>query len=87
MPQEVLAVVLNHHNVHYQGEWANYVRLAILADTLLKKDHGGDGELNSLPGTVLVALGLTDDDALEALATLAEQQEGIDALVSHIVAA
>lgn len=85
MPQEVLAVVLNHHNVHYQGEWANYVRLAILADTLLKKDHGGDGELDTLPTNILIALGLSDHDAYEALATLVEQQEGIDALVAHIV--
>lgn len=85
MPQEVLAVVLNHHNVYYQGEWANYVRMAILADTLLKKEHGGDGELDALPANILVALGLTDDDANEALASLNEQQEGIDGLVAQIV--
>lgn len=84
MPQEVLAVVLNHHNPHYQGEWANYVRLAVIADILLKKEHGGDGETQRLPAHILVAMGITDEDAFEALALLAEQEQGIDELVTHI---
>jgi HD-like signal output (HDOD) protein len=85
MPPEVLSAVMNHHNGEFQGEYATYANLTLVADCLLKRHGIGDGESEAVPAAVMTRLGLQESQAEAMLDALLQDSENLDVLVGNIV--
>lgn len=80
MPEEVVAAVRWHHHEDCTQPHAEYSNLVLIADRLLH--HVGMGEENSdrLPALAMFTLGLTREQAMEALARVKTSMADLDAL-------
>lgn len=87
MPPEVIVAVHRHHEPDYRGEHAVYANLALLCDRVLQRLDLGDAGSEELPGDVLAALGLDEDDVTGALQNLLEVRSDLDSLANHMAAA
>jgi HD-like signal output (HDOD) protein len=85
MPQEFIAAIRWHHREHYQGKWAVYSRLALIADHLLKRYGIGDAPSDQLPPQILEALGLSGDQAVAVTSRIVERGEALDELARQLV--
>ncbi len=86
MPSEIITVQKQHHNPDYNGVHANYVRLVILADRLLKGHDMGDAASEELPANILDSLDLAEDDITKVLDRTIENHEDLDSMVRQLVA-
>lgn len=86
MPQEVIAVIQEHHNPGYDGPCANYVRLVCLSNILLKDYALGDAESSEIPDGLLQALGLDSAEATKVVEQTMTGAEGLDAMARQFVA-
>ncbi len=86
MPEEVIIVAREHHNVDYQGPYKGYVKLILVIDRLLKRHHLGDACNTSLPESVMGDLGLDEDQVIAVLEDFLENCEGLDAINEPCVA-
>ena len=86
MPSEIITVQKQHHNPDYNGVHANYVRLVILADRLLKGHDMGDAASEELPANILDSLNLAEDDITKVLERTIENHEDLDSMVRQLVA-
>jgi len=80
MPEEVVAAVRWHHHEDCTQPHAGYSNLVLIADRLLH--HVGMGEENNdrLPALAMFTLGLTREQAMEALARVKTSMADLDAL-------
>lgn len=80
MPEEVVAAVRWHHHEDCTQPHAEYSNLVLIADRLLH--HVGMGEENNdrLPALAMFTLGLTREQAMEALARVKISMADLDAL-------
>lgn len=86
MPPEVITVQKEHHNPDYDGPYASYVRLVILADRLLKAHDMGDASSDNLPETILSTLNLSNEDINRVLERTISNQEDLDSIARQLVA-
>ena len=86
MPPEVIIVQKEHHNPDYDGQYANYVRLVILADRLLKAHDIGDAQSDDLPAAILSTLNLDDEEIQRVVDRTLENHEDLDSIARQLVA-
>ena len=86
MPQEILVVQKEHHNLDYVGPHAEYVNLVALSDRLLKSLDMGDAASSEIPASLLAALGLNADQVNKIMERTVESREELDTMARQLVA-
>ncbi len=86
MPEEILVTQREHHNTAYDGPHASYVHLLLVSDALLKSHEIGEANSNELPERSLLALGLSEEDAMGVLEGTIENRESLDTMARQLVA-
>ena len=86
MPQEILVVQREHHNLDYDGPHAVYVRLVALADRLLKGLDMGDAASDELPDNLLATVGLDAGQVAKVLERMVESRDELDTMARQLVA-
>lgn len=86
MPQEVLVVQREHHNLEYVGPHAEYVHLVALADRLLKGLDMGDAVSSEMPDSLLAAVGLNAGQVAKVMECTIESRDELDAMARQLVA-
>jgi len=86
MPEEILVTQREHHNTAYDGPHASYVHLLLISDALLKSHEIGEASSNELPQRSLLALGLSEEDAMGVLESTIENRKSIDTMARQLVA-
>lgn len=85
MPGELRAVVGQHHNLNYQGEFADYVWLTQVTDQLLKQHDLSDADSGELASTLYERLGLSESDLKNALDDVLQSADVLDAMVHSLM--
>lgn len=85
LPQEVIAAIAHHHDEAYDGEYAVYPNVVLIATRLLKRHRMGDAESGKLPEKLLEKLGLNEDDLCNALEYVISQREDLFELAAQVV--
>lgn len=80
MPQEVIAAVRWHHHEDCTQPHAEYSNLVLIANRLLNYVGLGQEHTHRLPALALFTLGLSREQAREALARVQASMVGLDAL-------
>lgn len=86
MPDELVNAIRHHHDDEYVGMYAIYPNLVLLANRLLAAHHIGDEHTEDLPGDLLARLGITEADALAALAAVIEHADGLEVMANRLAA-
>ena len=86
MPQEILVVQQEHHNLDYVGPHAEYVHLVALSDRLLKSLDMGDAASKEIPVSLLTAVGLTAEQVTAVMKRTVENREELDTMARQLVA-
>lgn len=86
LPAEVVVAARAHHDPGYNGVHAVYAHLVLIANHLLKGVGMGDSPSAEFPGSVLAALGISREQAEQALASVLEAGTGLDAIASQLAA-
>lgn len=86
MPSEVTVTVKEHHNLDYSGEYASYSVLIAVINHVLGQhgigDENGEGDLSALCDRI----GLDEIKVEEAVETLLERREDLDAMAEQFAA-
>ena len=80
IPEEVIAAVRWHHSEDCTEPHAEYANLVLIANRLLRHIGLGDEHNHRLPALAMFTLGLTREQALEALARLESSRTELDIL-------
>ena len=80
MPEEVIAAVRWHHNEDCTQPHAEYSNLVLIANRLLHAICLGEEPNNRLPALAMFTLGITREQAMEALARVQTSMTDLDAL-------
>ncbi|MCP5159988.1 MAG: HDOD domain-containing protein [Gammaproteobacteria bacterium] len=80
MPEEVIAAVRWHHNEDCTQPHAEYSNLVLIANRLLSHIGIGDEINNRLPALAMFTLGITREQAMEALAQVQSSMIELDNL-------
>ena len=80
MPAEVIAAVRWHHNEDCTQPHAEYSNLVLIANRLLDPICLGEEPNNRLPALAMFTLGITREQAMEALARVQTSMTDLDAL-------
>jgi HD-like signal output (HDOD) protein len=86
MPAEIITTARHHHNINYQGDFARYARLVLLANQLLKQYGIGDAQNPVLPEALLDDLGLDGATALSVAQRVMHNHGELDALALQMAA-
>lgn len=86
MPQEILVVQQEHHNLDYVGPHAEYVHLVALTDRLLKGINMGDAASTEIPASLLADVGLTAEQVATVMERTVENKDELDAMARQLVA-
>jgi len=86
MPAEIITVQKEHHNPDYEGPYANYVRLVMLADSLLKTHGMGDASSENVSTSLMASLNLENDAINRVLKRTIENHEDLDSIARQLVA-
>ncbi|OOZ41130.1 hypothetical protein BOW53_05225 [Solemya pervernicosa gill symbiont] len=86
MPEELIVSMREHHNADYTSEYAVYAQLILLANTLLKGHDIGDADSDEISPAILEALGLEEDQVIEAMVEFMENSSNLDDLASQLAA-
>ncbi|OOZ39948.1 hypothetical protein BOW53_09530 [Solemya pervernicosa gill symbiont] len=86
MPEEINTTVREHHNSAYCGEYAPYANLVFIADQLLGAQGFGDGVRDTLPQSLLTALGLEQSQLDDALERLNSSEAGLNSIIQQLAA-
>ena len=86
MPEELVTAVRYQHRADYYGSHAAYAGLNLIANRLLKRRGIGYASHELLPSHVLQALGISETEAMERLARVMEQGEGVESLAHQLAA-
>ena len=85
LPNEVVLAAQCHHHDVKDGEGSIYALLVQIAIRLLKREKLGDAENGPLPVELLARVGLSQEEADEALFSLLSQREALDLLVEELL--
>lgn len=80
MPEEVIAAVRWHHNEDCTQPYAEYSNLVLIANRLLQRIGLGEDHNHRLPTLALFTLGLSHDQAADALERVCASAAELDAL-------
>ncbi|MFZ1643774.1 MAG: HDOD domain-containing protein [Candidatus Contendobacter sp.] len=80
MPEEVVAAVRWHHNEDCTQPYAEYSNLVLIANRLLHHIGLGEEQSHRLPALAMFTLGLTHEQAMEALARVQASMTDLDTL-------
>jgi len=86
MPKEIIEAVTEHHNPEHRGDFATYANLVYIANALLKRHSLGDGHSSQIPAELLLRFGLSEAQLETTLATVLEDQEGLDFMAGKMAA-
>lgn len=86
MPKEIIEAVTEHHNAEYRGDFATYANLVYIANALLKRHKLGDGYSTEIPAELMQRFGLGELQLEAALATVLQDQEGLDFMAGKMAA-
>lgn len=86
MPKEIIEAVTEHHNAEHRGDFATYANLVYIANALLKRHGLGDGHSLELPAELLQRFGLGEEQLELALASVLQDQEGLEFMASKMAA-
>ncbi|MEJ2344697.1 MAG: HDOD domain-containing protein [Gammaproteobacteria bacterium] len=86
MPPELIVTVREHHDERFRGDLAVYPNLVLIANRMLKTLNVGDEPGGDLPGELLWALGLSEDDVLYAFDNVIQNREGLDFMALQMAA-
>jgi HD-like signal output (HDOD) protein len=84
MPQEVITVIRQHHNINYDSDYATYVYLTLLADSL--QSSYDVARTSSLPTDVMSYLGLSESRVMFTYEKLLAEKTALDALAVQMAA-
>src|SRR3569623_1638383 len=87
MPAEVVAVVRYHHDETYQGPYAGYVSLALIADRLIQRLEIGDARETKKTPALLKAVGMSEDTVLAVFQRLLDGRADLDQLAESLAGA
>ncbi|MBS0285764.1 MAG: HDOD domain-containing protein [Proteobacteria bacterium] len=85
LPPEVIAAISHHHDEEYEGEYAVYPNIVLLATRLLKRQGIGDADSVKLPEKILEKLQLNENDLTDALEYVMSQREDLFELAAQVV--
>ncbi|WP_034429945.1 HDOD domain-containing protein, partial [Candidatus Contendibacter odensensis] len=80
MPEEVIAAVRWHHNEDCTQPYAEYSNLVLIANRLLHYVGLGEENNNRLPVLAMFMLGITREQAMDALARVQSSMADLDTL-------
>jgi HD-like signal output (HDOD) protein len=80
MPEEVICAVRWHHNEDCTQPHAEYSNLVLIANRLLHHVGMSDEPNNRLPALAMFTLGITREQAMEALARVQSSMSELDSL-------
>ncbi len=86
MPKELIAAVENHHKEMYEGEFAIYSNVVLIANRLLNRLDIGDSTQLILPSKIMHMLGIDEKDADRALNLILEDESELDDIARQMVA-
>ncbi len=86
MPEEITQVVAEHHTVNYSGNQEHYVWLAQLAGQALAEHNLSDSDESEVSEKLTEQLGLTLEDVEEALASVMNENNALDAMAETLCA-
>lgn len=84
MPEAIVISNAEHHNMHYQGEAADYVILLRVVLSLLSDQGLGDLGSQTVDESCFQHLGLTREDCLQQLDTLLENSTELEKIATLI---
>jgi HD-like signal output (HDOD) protein len=84
MPQEVITVIREHHNINYDSDYASYVYLTLLADGL--QSSYDVARARSLPAEIMSHLGLSESQVMQTYEKLLAEKNALDALAVQMAA-
>ncbi|MDG4549296.1 MAG: HDOD domain-containing protein [Candidatus Contendobacter sp.] len=84
MPEEVIAAVRWHHSEDCTQPHAEYSNLVLIANRLLQQIGLDEEQSHRLPALAMFTLGLTREQALEALARVQTSAADLDALAEAL---
>lgn len=87
LPEEIIVTAREHHNPDYDGEYATYARIIMLADYILKGHGMGDAPGQEIPAALLSQLSLTEIQTLMAMNNLLEGCDGFNEMAVQIAKA
>jgi HD-like signal output (HDOD) protein len=86
IPAEICAAVAHHHDIDYEGPYADYVAVVLLADRLLKAHNLSDASSEDVPPVLLARLGLSEEQAYTAVDEMIQGSEAIEAIACALCA-
>ncbi len=86
MPEEIVVAVREHHNEDYNGPHADYARLVLIADRMLKEHGLGDAPSAEMPPQVLAALDIEEVHTVMVMGRLLEGCEDLNAMARQLAA-
>lgn len=86
MPEEITAVVGEHHNIHYKGKQATYVWLTQLAGQALSAHSLSDSDEKVIAEELYRRLGLSEADVENALSAVMGENTALDAMADTLCA-
>lgn len=86
MPPEIIVAIGEHHTPAYAGPHAEYAKLVMLADILLKSHEIGDSATTELPLDILDSLGINEDHALGILDKTIQGRDELESMARQLAA-
>ncbi|MGD8571586.1 MAG: HDOD domain-containing protein [Gammaproteobacteria bacterium] len=86
MPDELVTVTREHHNLDYAGPYKEYVRLVCLADKLLRLHDIGDAGDNEVSDEFLQQMGVTRQQVLPVLEKTIQGSDELDNMARQLAA-
>jgi len=80
LPAEVCVVIGEHHNLAYQGEYANTVKLVQITDQLLRSHQMSDADSDEISPLLCEQLALDDSEVYLALDDVLESSNTLDSM-------
>jgi len=86
LPQEIIVSAAEHHNENYTGDHAQYARLVLLSNQLLKSHNIGDADNDDIPPLLLELLGISENQAYAVLEKTLEGREDLESMARQLAA-
>lgn len=86
MPREIIDAVRYHHEASHRSEFSAYANLVFIANALLKRYGVGDAGEMDIPADMLARFGLSKEQLDSALASVLEDQDGLEFMAGKMAA-
>jgi HD-like signal output (HDOD) protein len=87
LPEQVTVAIREHHNENYEGDYATYANIVLIASRLLRSQGMGDAESGDIPQALLDRYGLNREKLDIVLQTTIEEgREALDKMALQLAA-